>query len=288
MAASLQESPAALEATGEDFQPDLPAYFARIGHSGPAAPGLDLLADLQRRHLASIPFEAVDVLLGRGVSLDPAAVEDKLVRRRRGGYCFEQNGLFRRVLRRLGFDVEPRIARVLWGARDAAAALPRTHMCLLVRLEGVPWLVDVGFGSTVPPRPLRWDSEEPQETPFGRYRFAPTPFGRRLEVDTGSGWLPAYEVSLEPPLDIDLEQANWYTSTHPNSTFRRNLIAARTLPDVRYALLGPEFTTRPAGREPERRRLDADELETVLRDIFSLPVEPGWKPLLERVAAGAE
>jgi N-hydroxyarylamine O-acetyltransferase len=132
----------------------LSRYLARIGLASRPAPTLEGLALLQAAHQAAIPFESFDALTGAGVDIAPEAIEAKLVDRGRGGYCFEQNALFLRVLSELGFDAEGLIGRVRWMLPDDAPATPRTHMTIRVRLGGRPWLVDVGFGATVSPQPL--------------------------------------------------------------------------------------------------------------------------------------
>ena len=153
---------------------DLDAYCERIGYRGPRTPTLGTLRALQAAHVAAIPFEAVDVLLGRDVDISPAAVDAKLIGKRRGGYCYEQNGLFKRVLRAVGFRVEGLLARVRWQSPEDAPPTPRTHMALRVEADGAPWLADVGFGAAVPTAPLRMDTAEPQPTPQEPFRLLPS------------------------------------------------------------------------------------------------------------------
>ena len=124
---------------------DLDAYFERIGYSGPCEPTLGVLNAITLAHTSAIPFENLDVLLGRPIALDPASLVDKLVRRRRGGYCFEQNGLLLIVLEALGFQAVPISARVRW-QRPRDFTPPRTHLFLRVELDGESWLADVGIG----------------------------------------------------------------------------------------------------------------------------------------------
>ncbi len=125
---------------------DLAAYFSRIGYRGPRAPTIEVLNALTSAHAQAIPFENLDVLLGRGIDLAPEAVFDKIVRRRRGGYCFEHNGLFLEVLTALGFAVRPLSARGrILPARDQTP--PRTHVLLEVQVGGERWLTDVGVGA---------------------------------------------------------------------------------------------------------------------------------------------
>ena len=125
------------------FAADLPLYFDRIGYRGSREPSLATLNAVILAHLQSIPFENLDVLLGRGIDLDPAVVEHKLLRERRGGYCFEQNTLLLHVLEALGFSVKPIGARVrLQRPRDFTP--PRTHVFLRLELDGSSWLTSSG------------------------------------------------------------------------------------------------------------------------------------------------
>jgi N-hydroxyarylamine O-acetyltransferase len=267
---------------------DLEAYCERIGHAGPLAPTLETLRALQALHPAAIPFEAIDVLLDRGVDISPQAVDAKLIRARRGGYCYEQNGLFKRVLQAIGFQVEGLIARVHWNAAPDAPLRPPTHMALRVTIGEVPWLADVGFGSCVPTAPLRLDSADPQATPHERFRLSSAGGEPQLEAELGSRWAPVYRLLPSPQLDIDYELANWYTATHPQSHFRHRLIVTRTTAEARHALLGARLTVRGADGRAERRILDADGIERELAERFLLPVEPGWRPMIERAALDVE
>lgn len=272
---------------GSDGGPaiDLDRYFARIGHSGVAAPDLSTLQALLARHLAAIPFEAIDVLLDRPIDLQPQAVDAKLIGAGRGGYCFEQNSLLLRALATIGYRAHGHIGRVLWGLPAGSPPGARSHMMLRVEMDGVPWLVDVGFGSVVPTAPLRLDTEEPQETDHDTFRVFPYGTDLLLQVCRDGTWLPVYLMSREPVHDADYEAANWYTSTHPASAFRHDLAVARATPEARCALSGSRLTIRRPGREPERRQLDADGIEQALIGLFELPVQPDWRPVIEQAAA---
>ena len=139
---------------------DLAAYLARVGLAAVPAPDLAGLFELHRAHVASVPFENLDIQMGLPIRLDLDALQDKLVRRRRGGYCFEQNTLFLAVLQDLGFDAEPWEARVRLGVTEVR---PRTHMLLRVRLGGRDWLCDVGFGGQGPVEPVPLDGTEVEQ-----------------------------------------------------------------------------------------------------------------------------
>jgi len=272
--------------TSGSCEVDLDAYCARIGYAGPREPTLAVLKILQRLHPAAIPFEAIDVLLGRGVSLEPTDIDAKLIGARRGGYCFEQNDLFKRALRAMGFDVLNLLARPRWN-RPLDQAVPRTHQAVRIRLDGEEWMADVGFGVAMLTAPIRIDERGPQATAFEPVRLRPVDDELRLEVFIGETWAPIYDLLPHTPLDIDYMAPNWYTSTHPHSIFRRGLIITRTAADVRYSLADNLFTRRPREGEVERRRLGVEELKRTLSDGFDLPVQPDWLPVLERaVEAG--
>jgi N-hydroxyarylamine O-acetyltransferase len=263
----------------------LDAYCARIGYAGPRTPTLDTLRALQQLHPAAIPFEALDVLMDQGISLDPEDIDRKLIERRRGGYCFEQNQLFQRVLAAIGFTVEPLIAQVRWQAGVEAESRPRSHMVLRVSVDGERWLCDVGFGSCVPTAPISFDSTEAQPTPHERMRLTPVGNEYLLEAELGNEWHSVYLVSPAPCRAGDYTMANFYTAHFPQSHFRHDLIVARTTPQARYGLLRNRLTIRTPDGGSERRYLTADDLERVLDEVFRLPVQPAWRTVLEKAAA---
>jgi N-hydroxyarylamine O-acetyltransferase len=275
----------ALEGAGAEPQIDLDAYCARIGYPGPRTPTLATLRALHALHPAAIPFEAIDVLLDRGVDLAPAAVDAKLIGAGRGGYCYEHNSLFRRVLTTLGFQVESLVGRVRWLAPPGAPPRPRTHIALRVTVEGAPWLADVGFGGGVPTAPLRMDRATPQPTAHEAFRIIP--FGDALLVQArlGARWSSLYELSQEPQLEVDYELPNWFSATHPSSRFRQHLMVARATPQARYALVDAQLTVRQTDGQTARRILGPDQIEQTLRETFGLPVESAWRPVIERAAA---
>ncbi len=267
---------------------DLDAYFARIGYDGPREPTLDVLRALHQKHPDAIAFENIDVLLGKAISLDPAAIDAKLITAGRGGYCYEQNGLFKRVLTALGFEVQGLMARVLWMVPDGAPPRPRSHMVLGVKLDGETWLADVGFGGCVLTAPIRLFSDDVQATPNGDFRILPVAeLGgeRQVQADLSGRWAATYQVAPSGLwADQDYEQANFYTYAHPSSHFTWSLTAGRVTPTARYALKNNRLTWRDAGGAlVEQRDLSADELEAALRDMIGLPVQPEWRPLIEKI-----
>jgi N-hydroxyarylamine O-acetyltransferase len=148
---------------------DLDAYLGRLGLTGEPLPVTGATLDrLHRAHLAAIPFENLDILLGRGIRVDLESIQAKLVRARRGGYCFEQGQLFGAVLERLGFGVDRLLARV-WRP-DVTSA--RTHLTIRVKAGSESWLSDVGFGSS-PAGPLSLDAAGPQQVGAWTYEVVP-------------------------------------------------------------------------------------------------------------------
>ena len=164
---------------------DLEAYLQRIGYTGGLDPTVETLTALHRAHVLSIPFENLDILLGRPIRLDLASLQGKLVRDRRGGYCFEQNALFAAVLEHLGFAVTRLAARVSMGEERTT---PRTHMILAVDLEGTRWLADVGFGGDTLLDPVRFDDDEPVQQGAWAFRLA-TDGDVRVLFGHPRGWL---------------------------------------------------------------------------------------------------
>lgn len=269
---------------------DLDAYFERIGYDGPREESLAVLRALTLKHPDAIPFENLDVLLGRGISIVPADIDAKLIGAGRGGYCYEQNGLLKRVLTALGFQVEGLMARVQWLVPEGAPPRPRSHMVLGVQLEGETWLVDNGFGGCVLTGPLKLFSDEVQDTPHGQFRVVDVELGgvaeRQVQANLSGKWAPLYQVAKGAWADIDYEQANYFTYTHPNSHFTWSMTVGRTTPTARYALKNNRFTHRDVtGAVVEQRDLSVDELEATLRDVIGLPVAPDWRPVLEKVVA---
>lgn len=256
---------------------DLEAYFARIGYNGPPDATRATLQAIHAHHARAIPYENLDVLLGRPIRLDPAALEQKLVRDRRGGYCFEQNGLLRDALRALGFRVAPLAARVRWQAPPEVIT-PLTHMLLRVEVDGKAYLADVGFGSISLVTPLQFDTEAEQINALEPRRLVRRGPLFTHQARLGHDWADVYQFSLAEPPPIDFELSNWWTSTHPQSRFVQNLMVARPDKDRRFALLNREFTVRYRDGRVERRTLDTpDELLAVLAQHFGLRFPPGTR-----------
>lgn len=263
---------------------DLDAYCARIGYSGARTPTLETLSALHLGHPAAIPFENLDPMLGRAVPLDAASLQAKLIAAGRGGYCYEQNGLFYRVLKQIGFAVTGLAARVLRGRVEPNAS-PRSHMLLRCDITGESFIADVGFGVLSLTAPLRLHATEVQQTPHGDFRIAPGEDGFTLSTLIDGAWDALYTFSLEKNLLQDYEAANWYRSTHPNSPFVRNLMVARALPGVRLSLLNNQFSRRTMGEGGvDRRELRSGaEIAGVLEREFGIALPEPRSTVEERL-----
>jgi N-hydroxyarylamine O-acetyltransferase len=251
---------------------DLHAYLARVGYEGPLEPTLGVLSTLHRLHPAAIPFENLDPLRGRPVPLDLAALQAKLVGARRGGYCFEQNALFRGALTALGFEVTPLIARVVWMAPPGAPLGPRSHMVLRVGLPEGPYLADVGFGGHLFSAPLKLAPGVEQTTAESVLRLTHSGEAMVLETRLPAGWASCYRFTLEPAEEADYAVGNWYTSTHPASLFTNNLLAERLTPQVRSGILNTRLTRRfPDGRAELVELTSPADLGRALEQDLGLP-----------------
>ena len=278
------------ETGGDRVQPqlDLDAYCQRIGYDGPRAARLDVLTALHERHPRAIPFENLDPLMGMTPRLDLDSLQAKLIASRRGGCCFEQNGLFEAALKALGFQVEGLAARAQWGVPPERVN-PRIHKLLKVTLPEGAFQVDVGFASVTQTGPLRLELGIEQTVGGTVYRFAQLDSGElQLLTRLADDWSPLYHFTQQPLHPIDYELANWYVSTHPNSQFVNNFMAAFVGADRRYALVNQRLSIYHFDGKMERRMLTGGQIDTLLHDTFGL-ARPGdlqaCSALYERFAA---
>jgi N-hydroxyarylamine O-acetyltransferase len=257
-----------------DPEIDLDAYLDRIEYNGPLAATAGVLADLHLAHSTHIPFENIDVLLGITPKLDLESLQTKLIRGRRGGYCFEQNLLFAAVLERVGFRVTRLAARVWYGA---SRRRPRTHMLLRVDLAEGAWVADVGFGGGGPLQPLPLiDGRETQQFSWA-YRPVRGAGTWMLQSREAEGWADLYEFSEEPQDPVDYEPLNHFVATHPSSPFTRTLTAQRPAPDAHFVLRGRELVTDHGGRRVEKRTVTEEEVFDVLDRTFGLRLPAGTR-----------
>ncbi|UZX21260.1 arylamine N-acetyltransferase [Streptomyces tanashiensis] len=266
---------------------DLDAYLARIGYDigrdGELAPDVRTLTALHRAHVAAIPFENLDVALGRQVPLDLKSLQGKLVDRRRGGYCYEQNSLLAAALERIGFQVAGRGAR----NRSRGATLPPvTHAVLAVTIDGEQWLADAGFGwqGVLEPVPLRAGA---------RVEQSGWTFGIGVE-DEGihvlrslrpEGWTDLYAFSPQTLYPGDFTVMNHYSSSHPQSRFLGQVVAQRPGADVRRALVRETLSSVRADGSAEERIVDTADLAVTLEAEFGIELDSEERARLERLHA---
>ena len=231
-----------MDLTRSDKAVDLGSYFRRIGYQGSAEPELGTLRDVVAAHNRSIPFENLDPLLGIPVAdLGAAALAEKLVANRRGGYCYEHNGLMGYVLEQMGYGVERFAGRVVWMKPDDAPLSAQTHNVLGVTIPGVPgrYLVDVGFGGQTLTSPILLEAGPVQHTRHEPYRLLQLDDGEYvLQAHVRDQWRRLYTFATAPKPRIDLEVGSWYVSTYPGGIFVTGLTAALITDEARFNLRG--------------------------------------------------
>jgi N-hydroxyarylamine O-acetyltransferase len=252
---------------------DLEAYLARIGYTGPRDATEATLNGLYRAHLSEVRFENFDVFLRGGVAVDLESIQEKIVFRGRGGYCYEQAQLFGAALERLGFTVDRLLARV---GPDGGPATSRTHLTLRVRSGTEEWLVDPGFGNSPPaPLSLRRDrSGGPQELDGWIYEVVPDQENGdevwKLREYQAGEWVTLHRWDGVRAHPIDVVLSNHYTSTHPDSWFTWQPILVRRDPDALRSIIGRLHSIVRPGHVKERRLLNDAEFAAALTGEFAL------------------
>jgi N-hydroxyarylamine O-acetyltransferase len=259
---------------------DLKPYLARIGYTGQLACSLATLQGLHLAHATSIPFENLDILLGRQISLELDALQSKLVAGRRGGYCFEHNTLFSAVLDLLGFDVTRLAARVRFGS---SAIRPLSHMLLSVKLDGQQWLADVGFGGEGLLYPVPIVDSQPSRQFGWTYRVQNDGHLHVLQSLHADGWFDLYAFTQEPRYQIDYVAANHFTSTYPHSPFVQTLVVQRQDCEIRLMLRNRELIEESANHKSTRILPDDNAVLMALSEVFALNFPAGTQfPYQER------
>ncbi|MET0282057.1 MAG: arylamine N-acetyltransferase [Steroidobacteraceae bacterium] len=262
---------------------DLPAYFERIGYSGPRHASAAVLASIARLHAQSIAFENIDAFLGRRISLALPDVQRKLVAGRRGGWCFEQNLLLGDALRELGFGVTDLAARVMWN-RPPEMIGARTHRLLRVHCEGTDWIVDAGFGGQTLTGALALHSEAAQATPHEPFRLRALASGEQvMESLIRDEWKPLFRFDLQPQHPVDFEAANFQLVHDPASHFAQTLIVSRATEAGRWVLKAHELGFYGKDGRMQRQMLpDEDAILAALGEQMCINVE-GLPELRERL-----
>ena len=263
---------------------DLDAYLARINYTGPRDPTYETLAGVLSAHIASIPFESFDVLLGRPIRLDTPGLQAKLVTARRGGYCFEHASLMRAALEALGFAPVRHASRVLLFEQRHESV--RQHMFLTVSIDGIAYIIDPGFGPFACAQPIPMDGTAvPAQAPTHRLSREGDDWFLHVTADGKEivGWVS----TLEEEYPVDFEMMNHYIATHPASFFTHNILASAVTQDGRVNIMNQGVNTirdgiaEPSqlGHRKELRALVAQHFGFDLPELETMRVDavPDWQ-----------
>lgn len=244
------------------------AYFDRIGYDGIPATNYSTLAAIQRAQSARIPFENIDVHLGRPILLDQNSIFDKLVSRQRGAYCYELNLLLRSVLQKIGFSVRTLAARTRLNLTEI---VPKTHMSLLVSSSSGEWIADAGFGLYGLSGPVPFITGYVHDTGYDRYRiWRGSAWHYVLQHESSGNWTTLYEFTTEPLPLADFEMMNYYNNTAPNSRFLLSVVVACVDGDRRTLLNGLTLRKTYAGTSHQSILQSFEDYEAVLVSEFGI------------------
>lgn len=247
---------------------NIKAYLERINYHGSLAPTAETLRELQVAHLLAVPFENLSIHAKEPIVLEDEALFTKIVARRRGGFCYEANGLFAALLRELGFDVVMLSAGV--ANAEGGFGADFDHMTLMVTLDE-RWLVDVGFGDSFL-EPLLLDERSEQVQGSRAYRIVPD--GTHLimmQRDDSGEWKAQYRFTLQPHEYADYAEMCRYHQTSPQSHFTKARICSRATEEGRITLSEMRFisTSKNGGRQ-ERTLTSQEEYASMLREYFGV------------------
>ncbi|MGA8863173.1 MAG: arylamine N-acetyltransferase [Gallionella sp.] len=245
----------------------LQKYFDRIAFKGEARPDIATVTELMRCQLFTVPFENLDVQAGKIISLEPEEIVDKIINRRRGGYCFEVNGLFAMALDALGIPYQFVAARpMMYPVRK-----PRTHMALVVKADDREWLCDLGFGNYGIQMPMRLDLLDAEvKQGFDTFMLRkPNQHEYLLQARIEGVWADQFAFDLSPQEWIDFAPANYFSSTHPDAFFVQKLVVVLHNANGRECLSGDTLKTVTDGRF-EKRTISPEEKVAILNSRFGL------------------
>jgi arylamine N-acetyltransferase len=244
----------------DGFKLDIDRYLQRIGYSGAADGSAAALFALQEAHCGAVPYENFDILAGRPISLALPDLYRKIVLERRGGYCFELNGLFGELLRALGYEVTEYFARFL---RDEPPLPMRRHRVLVVEAQGKRYFTDVGVGGVVPRRPLVMAPGVEQKQNGETYRLVCDPvLGNVIEEFRHGAWSNYVGFTDDPAWPVDFLATNYWCQYAPESMFNKEPMAAILTKDGRVTMSGREVRVfSPEGVEVIPLETDGDVKE---------------------------
>ena len=254
---------------------DIFLYLERIGYTEPIRPDGQTLRGLHIAHMQSVPFENLDIGRKRPIQLTEEGLWDKLVVQRRGGFCYELNGLFAWLLRQIGFAVTYLNARV-FDHRDGQLGIDFDHLALLVQLPGQPerWLADVGFGDSFN-EPLRFEERGEQRQGLRAYRLEQTPDGFiTWQKNYDGSWERHYFFDLQPhKFPEEYEPGCLYHQTSPRSSFTRGSIISRATPTGRVSLEDGWLILTENGQRSRRPLENKAEYQKLLKEYFNITLD---------------
>ncbi len=255
---------------------NIPLYLARIHYRKPLKPDVQTLHELQLAHMLSVPFENLDIGLKRPIQLSEDALWNKIVVQKRGGFCYELNGLFAALLKEIGFQVTYLNGRVY--NSEGKLGIDFDHLTLLVKASDKPgrWLVDVGFGDSFT-RPLSFEEPGEQVQGLRSYRLEQMPDGNAVwQKNYDGSWEHHYFFDLQPRnFPVDYESGCLYHQTSPRSSFTRGSLISKATPDGRVTLEDKRLIITRNGQRSERHVANKQEYHTLLKQYFdvTLPEE---------------
>lgn len=245
---------------------DIARYLKRIHYEGLLEPNVETLRALHRAHMLSVPFENLDIPLGRPIALDEARLFRKIVEQRRGGFCYELNGAFAALLHGLGYDVSLLAARVF--NAQGELGIEFDHLTLMVTLDE-RWLADVGFGDSFT-EPLRLDERAAQMRAGHAYRIADHGADLAMQELENGEWQSRYLFTLQPYALEDFAGGCHFHQTSPDSPFTRRRVCTRATPDGRITLSDMKLIITQNGTKRERLLNSEAEYAAALHDYFDM------------------
>jgi N-hydroxyarylamine O-acetyltransferase len=242
-------------------------YFKRIGYAGKADANLQTLREIHRLHLLSVPFENLDIHFGSPIYLNTESFFDKIVKRNRGGFCYELNGLFFELLQRLGFNVQMLSARV--ANPDGSLGPDFDHMTLLVQLDE-PWIADVGFGDSFM-EPLRLNDSTDQFQNGRLFKFVQGEDGSIIyQAEQNGAWLNQFVFTLQPHELNDFSGMCHYQQTSPDSSFTKRVVCSVAKKNGRITLTDQMLIVTKKGKRKETKISGEKKFHSLLKKHFGI------------------
>lgn len=262
---------------------DRNAYLKRLNYMGKIMPTLDHLKALHHAQLYTIPFENFDILLGRGINLDPAALFNKLVHKKRGGYCYELNGLFLMALKAFGFDARALLGRV----HKTGTPTGRGHQISLIILQGRQWIADVGFGGDTPRAPLPLELNQPTIHDGQKIRLVDTDhFGTMLQTLKDDQWQDLYSFDLGHVCPADIDYGNHFNSTHPSALFTFARVAALPVDNGVITIFNNTLKRSITGKDEVQELAEGQAYLDALKTHFGIELDAPYEMLRPLLGTG--